>query len=190
MRSWIRFACSTPIQDRISAAFSRSSPNTRPEREIVYPENNGEMMPILSLSNGSRPWKLTPSTHPRAVQKMWIIRNRYGRTYAKFCIFPSVSISNGRHLTRLRDIWTCSTKSGVFYASPCYMSCKQRRVAEVALWWRPATGTWWRCSVLQKKLTWSDMSLLVISTKSIELVFCLSVLPQIYFLSFDLEIAA
>ena len=42
----------------------------------------------------------------------------------------------------------------------------------------------------KKKLTWSDMSLLVISTKSIELVFCFSVLPQIYFLSFDLELAA
>ena len=42
----------------------------------------------------------------------------------------------------------------------------------------------------KKFLTWSDMSLLVISTKSIDLVFCLSVLPQIYFLSFDLELAA
>ena len=91
--------------------------------------------------------------------KTWTIRNRYGRTYAKFCIFPSVYISNGRRLTRLRDIRTCGTKSGVLYASPWYTSCKLGG----------------RCSVLQKKINMceiiiNDLLLLVISTKSAELV--------------------
>ena len=160
MRSLSRFPCSTPIQDRISAAFRRYSPNTRPGREIVYPENNGEWC-RYSVSNASRTWKLTPSTHPRAVQKTWTIWNRYGRTYAKFCIFPSVSISNGRCLTRLRDIQTCGMKSGLLlYASPCYM----------VRWRRPATGTRWRCSVLKKKnnmceIIINNLLLLVMSTK-------------------------
>ena len=97
----------------------------------------------------------------QAVQKTWTIRNRYGRTYAKFCIFPSVSISNGRRLTRLRDIQTCGTKSGLLlYASPCYL----------VRWRRPATGTRWRCSVLKKKnnmceIIINNLLLLVISIK-------------------------
>ena len=107
------------------------------------------------------------------------MRNRYGQKYAKFCIFPFVSISNGRRLTRLRDIRTCGTKSGLLlYAAPCYTSCKLRWVAQVVRWRRPATRTRWRCSVLQKKnnmceIIINDLLLLVISTKSIELVFCL-----------------
>ena len=59
-----------------------------------------------SVSDQSRAWKLTPSTHPRAVQKTWTIQNRYGYRYAKICIFPTVSLSNGRRLARLRDIQT------------------------------------------------------------------------------------
>ena len=108
--------------------------------------------------------------------KTWTIRNRYGRTYAKFCIFPSVSISNGRCLTRLRDIQTCGTKSGLLlYASPYYTSCKLRWVAQVVRWRNPAMGTRWRCSVLQKKnnmceIIINDLLLLVISIKSIKLV--------------------
>jgi len=39
---------STPIRDGISAAPPRCSPNTRPGGEIVYPENNREVMPKLS----------------------------------------------------------------------------------------------------------------------------------------------
>jgi len=39
-----------------------------------------------------------PAKHPRAVQKTWTIRNRYGYRYAKICIFPTVSLSNGRRL--------------------------------------------------------------------------------------------
>ena len=122
--------------------------------------------------------------------KTWTIRNRYGRTYAKFCIFPSVSISNGRRQTRLRDIRTCDTKSGVLYASPCYTSCNLRWVAQVVRWRSPATGTRWRCSVLQKKnykceIIINDLLLLVLSKKVLT-----SVLPQICFISFDLELAA
>ena len=45
-------------------------------------------------------------SHTRAVHKTWTIRNRYGYTYANICIFPMVSLSNGRHLTGLRDLRT------------------------------------------------------------------------------------
>ena len=55
-----------------------------------------------------------PATHPRAVQKTWTIRNRYDYIYAKICIFPTVSLSNGRRLTRLRDIRTSNEKRGVW----------------------------------------------------------------------------
>ena len=65
-------------------------------------------------SDRSRAWKLTPSTHPRAVQKTWTIWNRYGYRYSKICIFPTVSLSNGRRLTRLRDIRTSYGKRGVW----------------------------------------------------------------------------
>ena len=66
-----------------------------------------------SVSDWSRPWKLTPSAHLRAVQKTWTIRNRYGYWYAKICIFLTVSLSNGRHLTGLRgDTWPGQRKSG------------------------------------------------------------------------------
>ena len=161
-----------------------------PEERLCIRRTTGKWC-RYSISNASRTWKLTPSTHPRAVQKMWTVRNRYGRTYAKFCIFPSVSISNGRRLTRLRDIRTCGTKRGVLYASPCYTSCKLRWVAQVVRWRNPAMGTRWRCSVLQKKnnmceIIINDLLLLVISTKK----YWTSVLPQICFISFDLELAA
>ena len=72
-----------------------------------------------SASERSRPRRLTPSTHPRAVQKTWTIRNRYGYRHAKSCIFLTVSLSNGRRLTGLRALQTCMIqKRGVFYASP------------------------------------------------------------------------
>ena len=35
---------------------------------------------------------------------MWTIRNTYGYRYAKICILPTVSLSNGRHLTWLCDL--------------------------------------------------------------------------------------
>ena len=75
-----------------------------------------------SVSDPSRAWKLTPSTHPRAIQKMWTIRNRYGYRYAKICIFPSVSLSNGRRLARLHDIRTWYGKKGVGCLT--LLSCK------------------------------------------------------------------
>ena len=106
-----------------------------------------------SVSNGRRPWKLTTSTHPRAVQKTWTIQNRYGRTYATFCIFPSVSTSNGRRLTRLRDIRACGTKSGVLYASPCYTSCNLRWVAQVVRWRSPATELGGGAQSCKKRIT-------------------------------------
>ena len=52
-----------------------------------------------SSTDRSRPWKLTISMHPWAVQITWTIRNRYGYRYAKICIFPSVSLTNGRRLS-------------------------------------------------------------------------------------------
>jgi hypothetical protein len=68
----------------------------------VYPENNREMVPKLSLGS-EQTIETNSSTHPRAVQRMWTIRNRYGYRYAKICILPTVSLSNGRRLTGLRN---------------------------------------------------------------------------------------
>ena len=75
-----------------------------------------------SISDPSRAWKLTPSTHPRVVQKTWTIRNRYCDRYAKICIFSTVSLSNGRRLARLREIRTTYGKRGVECLS--LLSCK------------------------------------------------------------------
>jgi hypothetical protein len=83
----------------------RYSPDTRPSRESVYPKNNGEVMPKPCLGS-EQTMETNPSTHPRAVQKIWTIRNRYGYRYAKICIFLTVSLSNGRHLTGLHDTRT------------------------------------------------------------------------------------
>ena len=66
-----------------------------------------------SALDQSGPWKLTSSTHPRAVQKMWTIRNRYGHRYAKIRIAPTVSVSDGRRLTGLRT--TTVSKRGQLY---------------------------------------------------------------------------
>ena len=71
MCSLCLFPCPTPIQDRISAAPPRCSPNTRLDkgREDVYPENNmGGATEILSRI-GVEQGKRTQATHTRAVQK-------------------------------------------------------------------------------------------------------------------------
>jgi hypothetical protein len=73
------------------------------ERESVYPENNRVVKPKLYLGSEQN-METNPSTHPQAIHKMWMIRNRYERRYAMICIPPTVSLSNGRHLTRLRDL--------------------------------------------------------------------------------------
>ena len=70
----------------------------------------------------SRAWKLTASTHPWAVQKTWTIRNRYGYRYAKICIFPTVSLLNGRRLARLCDIRTWYGKKDLVCLT--LLSCK------------------------------------------------------------------
>ena len=75
-----------------------------------------------SVSDRSRPWKLTPPTHPWAVQKMWTIQNRYGFRYGNICIFSTVSLSNGRRLARLRDIRTWYGKKGLLCLT--LLSCK------------------------------------------------------------------
>ena len=49
-----------------------------------------------------RSMETNPSTHPRAVQKTWTIRRRYGRKYAEIRISLTVSLSDGRRLTGLR----------------------------------------------------------------------------------------
>ena len=52
---------------------------------------------MLKLYLGSEhTMKTNPSTHPRAVQKTWTIRNRYGHRYAKIYIPPTVSVLDGR----------------------------------------------------------------------------------------------
>ena len=66
----------------------------------MYPENNRGVM-LKHRLGPERTMETNPSTHPRAVQKMWTIRNRYGHRYAEIHIPPTVSISDGRRLTRL-----------------------------------------------------------------------------------------
>jgi len=87
-----------------------------------------------------------PATHPRAVQKTWTIRNRYGYIYAKICIFPTVSLSNGRRLTRLRDIWTSNEKRGVWCLT--LLSGKVTSQGR-SLWVSPATK--WTYSSVKSK---------------------------------------
>ena len=53
---------------KISAAPPRCSPDTRPARKSVYPENNREVLPKLLLGP-ERTMETNPSTHPRAIQK-------------------------------------------------------------------------------------------------------------------------
>jgi hypothetical protein len=66
----VRSPCSTPIQDKISAAPTRCSPNTRLDkkaRECASGEQRGGAAEILSwigVEHGER----TQSTHPRAVR--------------------------------------------------------------------------------------------------------------------------
>jgi len=79
----------------------------------VYPENNREVMPKLYLGP-ERNMETNPSTHPQAVQKTWTIQNRYGRRYAKICIPPTVSLSDGRRLTGLRDLRPLYEKEGLY----------------------------------------------------------------------------
>jgi hypothetical protein len=68
----------------------------------VYPENNREV--VLKLGLGSeQTMETNPSTHPQAVQKTWMIQNRYGYRYAKVCTPPTVSLSNGRRLIGLHE---------------------------------------------------------------------------------------
>ena len=52
----------------------------------------------------------------RAVQKTWTIRNRYGHTYAKICIFRTVSPSNGRCLNSVTS-YTNMKRNEVLFAS-------------------------------------------------------------------------
>jgi hypothetical protein len=43
---------------------------------------------------------------PSGCPKKWAIRNTYSYTYAKICIFRTVSLLNGRRLSRLRHLPT------------------------------------------------------------------------------------
>ena len=69
----------------------------------MYPENNREELPKLGLGP-EQTMETNPSTHPWAVQKTWTIQNRYGRRYAKIRIPTTVSLSDERCLTELRDL--------------------------------------------------------------------------------------
>ena len=121
MCRWGQFPCSTPIRDRISAPPPHGSLNTRPGREIVYPENNREMLPKLFLESKQN-MKTNPIYTSSGYQKTWTIQNRYGYRYAKICIFPTVSLLNGRRLARLHHIRTSYGKRGVGCLT--LLSCK------------------------------------------------------------------
>ena len=68
-----------------------------------------------SISNRGRPWELASSTHLRAVQVTWTIRNRYGYRYAETCIPPAVSLSDGRRLTGVNDLRPFSGRRRYLY---------------------------------------------------------------------------
>jgi hypothetical protein len=74
-------------------------------------------MPKLCLRS-DQDMETNSSTDPWAVQKPWTIRNRYGQRYAQKCIPPAVSLSDGRHLTRLRDLRPYDQKTGYSYLGP------------------------------------------------------------------------
>ena len=128
-----------PIRDRISAAPPRCSPDTRPARESVYPENNREVLPKLLLGP-ERTMETNPSTHPRAVQNTWTIRKRYGRRYAKICIPSTVSLPNGRRLTGLRAGYDRHAQKEVIYTKGVgeVRLAGQWRIDAVA--WRRSAG--------------------------------------------------
>jgi hypothetical protein len=67
----------------------------------VYPENNRDVVPKLYLGS-EQTMETNSSTHPQAVQKMWMIQNRYGYRYAKVYTPPTISLSNRRRLIGLR----------------------------------------------------------------------------------------
>jgi hypothetical protein len=60
---------------------------------------------------------------------MWTIRNRYGHRYASICIFPIVSLSNRRCLTRLHDLGTWYGNRGICTCSPSNSTTRQGQVA-------------------------------------------------------------
>ena len=68
-----------------------------------------------SGSDRSGAWKLTSSTHTRAVQKTWTIRNRYGQIHTVICMPPTVSLSDGRRLTGLRSLRQRYRSRGCLY---------------------------------------------------------------------------
>ena len=90
----------------------------------------------------SRPWKLTPSTHPRADQKTWTIRNIYGYSYANICIVSAVSLSNGRRLTRMCHICKCitNTRRGDFMPHLAVLQSDESRWSGGG---GSVTGVWW-----------------------------------------------
>ena len=69
----------------------------------MYLENNREVLPKPHLGP-DRTIQTKSSTHQRAVQITWTIQNRYGRRYAEIRIPTTVSLSDGRRLTGLRDL--------------------------------------------------------------------------------------
>ena len=77
----------------------------------MYLENNREMM--LKLFLGSEQTMETNPTYASAgCPKNVTIQNRYGFRYGNICIFPTISLSNGRRLTGY-VIYDHDTKRGV-----------------------------------------------------------------------------
>ena len=102
---------STPSRDKISAAPPRCSPNTRPVKEIVYPENNREVMP--KLWHGS---ELTMKTN-HIYAPLGCPNDVDNSKHIRFHICKELHISNHisfeRETTKLRDLWA--------YAAHLYM---------------------------------------------------------------------
>jgi hypothetical protein len=107
IRSRQNFGSTSPLFSRYTSEYG----------DCVSREQE-EVMPKLYLRS-DQDKETNSSTDPQAVQKTWTIRNRYGRRYAQKCIPPVVSLSNGRHLTRLRDLRTIRPK-GIFNLLPSY----------------------------------------------------------------------
>ena len=90
-----------------------------------------------SVSDRSRAWKLTSSTHTRAVQKTWTIRNRYDQIHTVICMPPTVSLSDGRRLTWLRDLRPRYAKEGL------YLGCRWSQASGAVASWCSGEAT--RC---------------------------------------------
>ena len=103
----------------------------------MYPENNGEVMPKPYLrSERTMETKLIYASAgcPNNVDNL----KRYGRRYAKIFIPPTVSLSDGRRLTWLRDLRPRYAKEGL------YLGCRWSQASGVVASRCSGEATWCR----------------------------------------------